>query len=130
MTDGDLKIAMTESGGDIEVRGGQITMDPGLLTAVIVSLYTERNFWGNLIANSDSERIGQGYVEATSEPITADMLSACESRAQESLAWLVSEGLARSVDVTVSNPRADWIKTRVEIVKPSGDSVIWEGTVA
>ena len=129
MTDGDLKITIGDNGGDIEVRGGQITMDAGLLTAVVVSLYTEIGFWGNLIAKRDSERIGQGYVEASSEPITADMLSACESAAQDSLSWLVSEGLAESVQVSVSNPRADSISTRIIIKKPSGDSVVWEGTL-
>ena len=129
MTDGDLKITIGDNGGDIEVRGGQITMDAGLLTAVVVSLYTEAGFWGNLIAKRDSERIGQGYVEASAEPITADMLSACESAAQDSLSWLVSEGLAESVQVSVSNPRADSISTRIIIKKPSGDSVVWEGTL-
>ena len=84
MTNGDFKITMAGNGGDIEVQGGQIVMDSGLITAVIVSLYTESGFWGNTISKSDSERIGQGYIEATDNPITLDMLEECESRAVDS----------------------------------------------
>jgi len=45
--DGDVRVQHTEDGGDIESVAGQLRMDGGLETAVYISLFTARGWWGS-----------------------------------------------------------------------------------
>jgi len=127
-TDGDIKIEMTNGEGDISFVDGQPVLDRGFITAIIISLYTESGFWGNVIEPDPAYNLGSGYIEAISAPITSGSLRAAEAAATDALAWLVSSGIAKSVSVSIDNPSADRLKITVSVTKPDGSNLLWEYT--
>ena len=128
ITDGDVQIAMQNGSGDISFTDGQPALDRGFITAIIISLYTDRGFWGNVIETDPQYQIGSGYTEATDSAITSQSLRDAEAAATDALAWLVSSGLAKSVSVSIDNPSSDRLKVTVTVTKPDGSNLIWENT--
>jgi phage gp46-like protein len=96
--DGDLQLQHTEDGGDIEFVAGQPRMDGGIETAVYISLFTERGWWGN----AAGDEAGSNLESILSDTLTTKTLNTAADEIRRALEWLISDGVASSVDVTVS----------------------------
>lgn len=94
--DGDIKIALTDGEGSIEYVAGNPRMDAGLSTAITISLFTERGWWGN----EKGQEIGCDLMEKMRCTMTPKAILDIEEEARGALAWLVSEGIAESVTVS------------------------------
>lgn len=83
----------TLEGGEIEVINMEVTVDNGLDTSVYISLFTHNNWWAGSYG-SDLYKIKKNSQE---NRLTA------KQYIQQSLQWMIDEGVAESVSVELSS---------------------------
>ena len=119
--EGDVQMKWTDDGGDITYKEGQPIMDGGLTTSVIISLFTLPGWWGNEIGDDD-EKIGSKLLEALDKTLTIAVMQDAQEHARLALAWMVEQGVAKSVEVEASIPRADFLALKITIEEPNGEN--------
>lgn len=120
-TQGDLKLLLTEEGVDLDFNGGQPTMDPGLGTAVILTLLSASGWAGNALLPA-SQQVGGNFEEVINQPLQLSTLVKAENTAKTDLEWLIKAGVAEDVRVTVSNPVDNFIEVVVLVIPPGGSA--------
>jgi phage gp46-like protein len=119
--DGDVRITLDDSGeGAITFRAGQPDMDAGLETAALISMFTESGWWGN----EAGEEIGATLDEICRAPLTDDTRNAAEEAVRKCLAWMVSEGVAESVEVSASIVGINLLLLAITITEPETTTAI------
>lgn len=119
-------------GGDILQNDYDLETGDQLKTAVWMSLFSDRRaltddrlpdfegerrgWWGDSYADPDdaaleSDRIGSRLWLLQRESLTAHTVERARQYAQESLSWLVSDGIAAKVDVQVQRVFSQGIHT-------------------
>jgi len=109
--------------------------DDGLETAVIISLFTDRRaedddaipdgtqerrgWWGDDFNEDAADRIGSRLWLLSREKQLAEVLNRARQYAEQALRWLIDDGVAESVDVVASIPRAGVLGLQVAIQRPS-----------
>lgn len=104
-----------DHGADLALEQFALAADDGLETAVILSLFTDarasdddplpfgesdrRGWWADAFPSVDRDRIGSRLWLLRREKQTQDTLNRAREYAEEALAWLVADGVARSVEV-------------------------------
>jgi phage gp46-like protein len=141
MTDLALHLIDTGAGQppriDVRLDGGDLSTDDGLETAVLLSLITDsraeaddvlpdggtdrRGWWADAWPESEGDRIGSRLWLLGREKDTATTLQRAREYAEEALAWLLEDGVARRVQVTAERVRSGVLRLSVEIQRPSGD---------
>lgn len=138
----DLRLSPLPFGGlDLEVRSGDLVMDRGLATAVVVSLWTDRRageddglgidddprgYW----ADREGDRWGSRLWLLDRALKNDDTLRRAEDYALEGLDWLKSAGIAQDVKVQAAwNPRG-WLLLTIRITRDPGPKWdgLWRGT--
>ncbi|MCP4552351.1 MAG: hypothetical protein GY834_09985, partial [Bacteroidetes bacterium] len=99
---------------DIQFENGDLKGDPGLTTAVNISLFTDsrapsdivslpenqRGWMGNLVSTVIGRELG-GLVWLTDQRrLTQDTLNDSIDYSNKALEWMVTDGLLTSIDVT------------------------------
>lgn len=125
----DVYLFHTSDGGDIELIAGQPTMSDGLESAAYLSLFsgneqddgsdgTKRlQWWGNFDEVIESRKYrSETQALLRSIPATTGNLRLIEHAADRDLAWFVSEGLARSVEIVATMPALNTVKLAIAIV--------------
>lgn len=117
---GDLAIKITEQGATMKFIDGQPVMDQGLENAVIISLHTKKGWWGNALIKDENKKIGSDYEQIR---ITVDVRTINETRDDADIAtkWMKDVKLASKIDIVVTNPYFNWIKTQLAIYPPGKD---------
>lgn len=127
---------------DMKIEDGDFATDSGLENAVLLSLFLDaraddddtlpdretdrRGWWGDEFFTGDEEdHIGSKLWIIAREKQTDDVLVLANTFAEESLAWMIDDGVASSVTVT-SSFEDESIKLLVEIKKPGDDDVTFE----
>jgi phage gp46-like protein len=124
--------------GDLAVANGRLVEEDGLATAVLISLFTDRRadpddrlpddaeglrgWWGDLvdvIEGGNVDRIGSKLWLLSREKEQVEVLRRAEAYAGEALAWLLEDGVARSVDVVATAPLPGVLQLDVSIAQPS-----------
>ncbi|CAN5449260.1 hypothetical protein BH09PSE4_BH09PSE4_23100 [soil metagenome] len=115
MTDIALLFGADAWSADIAIEDGGLAIDDGLRTAIILSLFTDararaddvlpepgadpRGWWGDFANDDPNDRIGSRlWLLARAKLTHAEALKARDICA-EALAWLVSDGVLRSIEV-------------------------------
>lgn len=130
------------TGADLVLSEAGIGLDPGLKSAVLISLFSDarapeaapiedgadlRGWWGDL---ERSRELGSLlWTESRSKVTTADV-EAHRSAAAASLDWLVEDGLAELVEVFASAlPLSAGVELRIEITRGAATRFahLWEG---
>jgi len=119
---GDPALYMDENGSRMVFRGGQPEMDRGLENAVKISLFTRPGWAGNTLFDLDDEKIGSDFEDTNETPITVQSLADREDAVQKALAWMISQGLASDIGVTISNPAGQILLYNILITPPGRDS--------
>lgn len=122
---------------DLQMNGPDLLTDQGLVTAATISLFTDRLADpGDVIPDGSADRRGwwgDMPVDAAAQDAvapdltgsrlwlldralqTAATLANAEIYAKEALAWMITDGVAGSVEAAASFPRLGWIELAIEI---------------
>lgn len=119
---------------DYALNGFLLAGDDGLVTSVIISLFTDRQanaddtlpsgkdrrgWWGDDFAAPAGDKIGSRlWLNEAAKQLGA-VLVKDRAYALEALQWLIDDGVASAVDVVVSNPRAGVRALSVAITRPN-----------
>lgn len=114
--------------GDFAVSGGALTADSDLQTAVLISLFTDRRaeaddplpdqmasrrgWWGDALGK---RRIGSRLWLLSREKQLREVVNRAREYAEEALAWLVDEGIAKRVTVQAEIVQAGVIGLAIQI---------------
>nr|WP_276602560.1 phage GP46 family protein [Nannocystis pusilla] len=116
---------------------GTLASDGGIETLAILSLFTDaeaspaeittagldrqRGWWAHAdsVRPADTPKMGSKLWLLTREKTTLATLRRAEDIALESLVWLKARGIAKSIQVVASRPRAGWLGLEIDIVRPS-----------
>lgn len=134
--------------GDISQIGADLEEDPGIRTAVVISLFTDaraadddelpagqddrRGWWGDLLAGVDGDAIGSRrwlYLREKQTTETAEKIREADLAA---LQWLIDDGIAAAVAVETEWIGRGVLGERIVVTKPNGDAVefqfnqLWE----
>lgn len=118
---------------DLAIDEGDLATDEGLETSVILSLFTDRRaleedrlpdgttdrrgWWADAYADRPiGSRLWLLYREKTLD----EVLRRARTYAEEALAWMVEDGLAKRVAVEAWNIRHDTLGLRIQIYRPTG----------
>lgn len=120
---------------DLVISGRDLATDDGLESAVVISLFTDRRaesddslpagetdlrgWWGDDFMGK-GRRIGSKLWLLSREKRLPAVLARAKEYAEEALAWLVEDGLAKSVDVQAEAVRGDTLALLVTIILPDG----------
>ncbi len=118
---------------DYAMNGFLLADDDGLATAVIISLWTDRQanaddvlpsgtdrrgWWGDELSATAGDKIGSRLWLNDSAKQLASVLLQDRAYAIEALQWLIDDGVASAVDVVASNPRTGVRALAVAITRP------------
>lgn len=118
-TQGDPKITMENDGADLVFRGGQPVMDSGLENAVLISLFSGAEWFGNAFAQP-SARIESRFYPLSLKAITGSRLAELERAVKADLKSLVEQGVIAEPVVRVSNPSGERLLAEITIAPPGG----------
>lgn len=127
---GDLALAWEAGQADIILEGDALLMDGGLISAILVSLFSDarapeesglsksdpRGWW----PDSVGDRHGSLLWLLQREKITAETLAKAKVWTATALAWLVEEGIAERVEVEVERQELDRVAIGVKLYRSDG----------
>jgi phage gp46-like protein len=119
---------------------GFIALTAGLETMVLVSLFTNRRarpsdkreqpfgWWGDTYAQPEGDKIGSLLWLLRRSPLSLETLRKTKLYVDQALAWMVQDGLAKTIVSTVERQDAGIIAIGVDITRPDGEpwSKVWE----
>lgn len=133
---GDVKLFYGTEYFDTAVSGGDFVRDPGLETAIIISLFTNARAQDTdlpLPDNSDSregwwgdDHIGSKLWLLGRSKTQLDIAEQARQYAEESLLWMVQDGVAASIMVTPEIIAHDTIQLTIEVQRPDADPVFYK----
>jgi hypothetical protein len=112
---GDPRLFMSVNGTYIKFVGGQPVLDQGWENHVLMSLFTEKGWAGNVLFDDGRQQLGSDFLEATRQPITAKALIDIRNAAEKAL----SNPAFGTISVTVTNPISVQICVAI-IIEPVG----------
>lgn len=122
--------------GDIRVESGDLKGDESYLTAVIVSLFTNRRaganielpagetdrmgWWGDYLADQEGDQIGSLRWLYIREKATRETLNNVVDADRKALQWMINDGKASDVTVAGAWLGDGLLQERIGIRKPDG----------
>ena len=123
---------------------GDLEREEGLQSAILISLYTDRRaqdddilpdlnsldrrgWWGDLTTDITEDEIGSRLWLLERSKTTQAVLNSAKNYIEEALQWLIDDGVAAKIEVTVERQTNDELETlafEVEIYKNDGNIVI------
>lgn len=122
---------------DLAIAGGDLVVDSGLETAVLLSLYTDRRALAEDVLPDDGTDRRGWWCDAYSGRLQGSrlwllsrekdldrVLRRAEEYASEALDWLIEDGIAKAVDVEAIHLRRGVLQLIVGIERPTGAAVV------
>jgi phage gp46-like protein len=116
---GDPAVKLTNNGAKMKFVGGQCVMDQGVENATLISLFTKPNWWGNTLIDDPNKKVGSKF-ERQRTIIDVQTINDVFDDATQALKWMKDSKLSSKIDITVTNPRLDFIQTKIDIYSPAG----------
>lgn len=142
----DIGLFIKQDGADLEFAGGDLVLDDGLETAVLISLFTDgrasfenlpnfneprRGWWGDSIADIDGDLIGSELWRFYRQKITSETANAIKKICLDALEWLRTDGVASSLEVETAIVGLYEIEIQIRITRPDATnqrfSFAWDG---
>ena len=138
----DILLAFGALGTDLQLAGGDLMSDDSLLTAVVISLFTNRlaepgdelpagetdrqGWWADstlpaLKTGGGKDRIGSRLWLLKREKQLPSVLARAREYAEEALAWLVTEGHVLAVKVIATAPARGVLLLDVRLTRRQGE---------
>lgn len=119
--------------GDIATFKGSLVMDDSILTGVLLSLFSDaewpalhkderRGWWGDCLAEDGEDRLGSLLWLRRQRKLTTETATLIRGDCEAALAWMVKDGVARSVAVTAEIQKPDRVALRIVLGRPDGQS--------
>lgn len=122
----DILLAFGALGMDLQLAKSDLLTDDSLLTAVIISLFTDRQaepgdelpaggndrkgWWADATLPGGNDKIGSRLWLLKRESQLPEVLVRIKEYAEEALAWLVTDGHVLAASVAATSPaRGVWI---------------------
>lgn len=124
---GDVYLQQTPDGGDFNVDNGVVEMSPGLEVSAYIALFggnldddvvgdNKKQYWGNYIEPDQTEHLRSRTQNVLNTlPITANNLQKLKNAIELDLAYLLTEGIANSISVSVGIPGLNKVRVEVDI---------------
>lgn len=140
----DLRLSSSGSGDiDLQLANGDLVMDPGLATATIVSLWTDRRatlddgigidddprgFW----ADREGDRWGSLLWLLERSKATEETLREAEHAAREACQWMRRAGIAQRITAAASWVERGHLRIELSIERDTRPrwAELWAGTAA
>lgn len=99
---GDVQFSVNDDGDwDINYRNGQPDMTDGLDNAVLMSIFCESDTWQNDLTTDDSEKYISEFMDVIDRgSITDETIQNGIQAITKALAWMKTDSIAESIDVT------------------------------
>ncbi len=147
MTDIALLWSNATASAELAILDGDLATDAGMDSAINVSLFTDaraaddddlpdagsdrRGWWADEVDGRDGDRIGSRLWLLSREKRLPSVLARVEAYADEALAWMVEDGVARSIACSAELRGIDQIALSVIVERPAGRprhrfDVVWD----
>lgn len=142
----DIALVEKENEIDFALENGDLVLDEGLETAVLISLYSEKRvdrselpdgessqkgWWGDLLSEVEGDQIGSKLWLLNRGKLTLETVPRIENFVRDALQWAIDDGLASRVNVVAALSERGRVETDVEILRPDNQNnsfdFIWEG---
>jgi len=115
---------------DLVVENNDIKSDDGLVTAVLISLFTDkqcdieeipdgetsrRGWWGDMFPDIKDDKIGSKLWLLKREKQTDETLKRAKEYSEDSLKWMIDQKIAQSVTVETAWPSRGFLGIKVSI---------------
>lgn len=129
---------------DVAFEAGQLVTEPGLITAILISLYTNKRdpsrpqgdqggWWGTALDEAGDEWGSLCWTLAREHP-TERTRQKYESYSTDALAWMIADGIAESVSTPCwweyPQPGVARLMRAVDIKRPQSAAIerlgVWE----
>ncbi|WP_374342560.1 phage GP46 family protein [Azonexus sp.] len=139
-----------DRGADMALELFALATDDGLETAVILSLFSDaraddgdvlplgqtdrRGWWGDAFPVAPGDRFGSRLWLLRASKQLQQSLNEAKQYAEEALAWMIKDGVARQVQVETFIPRNEVMGMIVRIYRPDGSvtpirfETLWSAT--
>lgn len=140
----DIALAFNDyRGGDLVLQGQDLARDDGLESAVLVSLFTDRRanpdqlrigdgitdlrgWWGDYRPAVDGDQTGSLLWLLRREKQTRETLARARQYAEQALAWMVEDRVARRVTVATDYIAPGVMQIRVDVERPDAARVRYQ----
>lgn len=131
----DLRLRWGIQGADLEIEGGDLAIDEGLVTPALVSLFSDGRVAREVGASPELQDLRGWWAEDPTDPfgsllwtlarakMTDETLERARGQAQDALRWLVQGGIAASVTVTSTRISREVLGLEIELRR--GPSSVW-----
>lgn len=125
--DAALAFDAAEFDADLTLTNADLTIETGLLTAIVLSLFSDararpddplpvpgeppRGWWGDLLAEVANDRFGSRLWLLSREKVQPSTLARAIEYAREAVQWILDDQIAQQVEVT-----GEWQQIRGEAV--------------
>ncbi len=137
---------------DLAIEDDDIARDAGLETSVLISLFSDRRaadedvlidpedkrgWWGDQFGDVDGDLIGSGLWQLERALLIPDVEVQTEVKVRESLAWMIEDEIAATIDVDVTtDDETKSLCLSITINQPTGEQLnfrytsVWEAQSA
>lgn len=143
----DIAVKIVDGCFQLDIENGDLLTEQGLETAVLISLFSDqrineeelppgliskRGWWGDLFADFEGDKIGSKIWILDRSKNSLETLAQLETYAKECLAWMITDGVASSIEVEgeIDEDNNQQINLSISITRPSGETdifgIIWD----
>lgn len=111
---------------DLAYTAGDLVLDGGLETAVLLSLFTgtEGGWWGDEFPVVANDVFGSALWEIARAKATATTVRRAQEIAEAALSWLISDAVASSITVVVTGA-APVLHYAITITRPAAAPAVY-----
>lgn len=120
---GDPKMFQTADGFSLKFEGGVPVMEKGFENSALLSIGTE-DYYQNPLATQAGDVMAGNFIEESKKAITINQIRVIEEAAKQCFLWMITDGLAKSVDAVMSNVTGLGYKIEISIVSPTDEKAI------
>lgn len=143
----EIQVALIDTAYDLEIENGDFTNEPGLDTALWISLFTDarasatqvtvpqhrRGWLGNIASSVENRELGGLLWLVNQRRLNQDTLNEVVDFARKALQWLTDDGIAINVEVSGAIIPRSGIQLTIVVTSPDGSTEthyvpLWEET--
>jgi phage gp46-like protein len=118
----DMRLQALPTGGDLVIENRAFKFEQSFYTAIYASLFTGPKWWGFSLESVPS--FGCRVEELSNQGYSAENRLDIKAEAEKALAWIVTEGYARSVQCEIILKNKVSAEFRIVLEKDSGSEEI------